>query len=910
MFTALFSSKKAPSIDPISMEMESPPLESVEQKAKALESLISGPLTSSASRLLSCSRGIPSGKDFHFYNNFDEFKLPAREIDAKAESSMEGIASSMSLWGNKKPPSLPSELDEAYDWLVSLNDDFLEQFGISMDDFRNFREKQERNGEAVNSGDGFQLVCGKKKKRGIVNNQERDEAFSASSGIRMVSRDNKTTAARAKVPFHLPNIPKPQTEFNILVNNKNTPFEHVWLERSEDNSRFMHPLEKLSVADFVDRDVVEDDIKKPLLLESTPFKLVQGVKELKELASKLREVNEFAVDLEHNQYRSFLGLTCLMQISTRTEDFIVDTLKLRIHVGPYLREVFKDPLKRKVMHGADRDILWLQRDFGIYVCNLFDTGQGSRLLQLERNSLEYLLRHFCDVEANKEYQNAEWRLRPLPDEMIKYAREDTHYLLHIYDLMRCRLLSSSSDGNDLLLEVYKRSSEVCMQLYEKEFLTDTSYLHIYGLSEADFDSKQLAIVAGLCEWRDKVAREEDESTGYILPNKAVLEIARQMPQSSGNLRRLVKSKHQYVERHLNAVSSIIKNAIANSSAFESIAEEIRKAHVEALAMQTLEAEDSASVSPEHAMNCTVAEDNVSKFQEEKKIPELSLLDINNSASKGDKVGTVKREAINNGLGSSPQPTIDVTPTASVSVQVMKKPSCAFGALFGNSSRGKTKPLKGNDSEQEKNENKVEQIKSSVILPFHSFSGGKTIPETSITAEKNSLSLQTVRSPEQPSKTTTMEEAIPLENSTDGSESPPENTKIIDGLNDDAEISKPDAIDTTGTRASRTDLASGFQQCSQFVCETNRLQENDRSPEFSPFLSFDYATARKTMKFSEETGGKDDHDDMVDGVLPASRGAKKGFPLVGGDGEQRERGQQPRRRQAFPPSGNRSATYRC
>lgn len=27
------------------------------------------------------------------------------------------------------------------------------------------------------------------------------------------------------------------------------------------------------------------------------------------------------------------------------------------------------------MHGADRDIVWLQRDFGIYICNLFDTGQ-------------------------------------------------------------------------------------------------------------------------------------------------------------------------------------------------------------------------------------------------------------------------------------------------------------------------------------------------------------------------------------------------------------------------------------------------------------------------------------------------------------------------------------------------------
>ncbi|KAI3858244.1 hypothetical protein MKX03_001045 [Papaver bracteatum] len=97
-------------------------------------------------------------------------------------------------------------------------------------------------------------------------------------------------------------------------------------------------------------------------------------------------------------------MTCLIQISTRTEDFIVDTLKLRVHVGPYLREVFKYPSKKKVMHGADRDILWLQRDFDIYVCNLFDTGQVSRVLELERNNLELLLNHFCGVAANKEME--------------------------------------------------------------------------------------------------------------------------------------------------------------------------------------------------------------------------------------------------------------------------------------------------------------------------------------------------------------------------------------------------------------------------------------------------------------------------------------------------------------------------
>ncbi|CAL5323849.1 unnamed protein product [Camellia sinensis] len=52
------------------------------------------------------------------------------------------------------------------------------------------------------------------------------------------------------------------------------------------------------------------------------------------------------------------------------------------------------------------------------------------------------------VVKRARYQNADWRLRPLPDEMLRYAREDTHYLLHIYDLMRIRLLSASTESEN------------------------------------------------------------------------------------------------------------------------------------------------------------------------------------------------------------------------------------------------------------------------------------------------------------------------------------------------------------------------------------------------------------------------------------------------------------------------------
>ena len=59
------------------------------------------------------------------------------------------------------------------------------------------------------------------------------------------------------------------------------------------------------------------------------------------------------------------------------------------------------------------DIGWLQRDFGIYVVNMFDTGQAARVLNYGKYSLAFLLKKFCDVTANKQYQLADWRIRLL-----------------------------------------------------------------------------------------------------------------------------------------------------------------------------------------------------------------------------------------------------------------------------------------------------------------------------------------------------------------------------------------------------------------------------------------------------------------------------------------------------------------
>jgi exosome complex exonuclease RRP6 len=85
----------------------------------------------------------------------------------------------------------------------------------------------------------------------------------------------------------------------------------------------------------------------PGSFEETPFTWVATPADLTSLIEKLRKATEIAVDLEHHDYRTFGGFLCLMQISTRAEDWIIDTLVLREELAE-LNEIFTDPKIVKV----------------------------------------------------------------------------------------------------------------------------------------------------------------------------------------------------------------------------------------------------------------------------------------------------------------------------------------------------------------------------------------------------------------------------------------------------------------------------------------------------------------------------------------------------------------------------------
>lgn len=358
-----------------------------------------------------------------------------------------------------------------------------------------------------------------------------------------------TTKPHAKVPLN---------ESICLTTSKDedgNEYEHHAHPYAEEIRLYEYPQTVETVADPI----------PPLKWQSTTATLVDTMQGVQEMLAELKQANEIAVDLEHHDYRTYTGLTSLMQISTRTKDYIVDTLKPWRQDLQVLNEVFADPSVLKVLHGSSMDMIWLQRDLGIYVVGLFDTYHACRALRYPRAGLDFLLSKFVNFQAQKKYQRADWRIRPLPEELFDYARSDTHFLLYIYDRMRNELLESSSADEDLLQIVLDRSKEESLQHYEYPVYRDDGTGSIGWLkpllnTSAMLSKEQFSVFKAVHSWRDNVAREEDESTPYIMPNHALFATARDMPVDKPGLFGTLQGISLPVRLRADELVSVIKRA--------------------------------------------------------------------------------------------------------------------------------------------------------------------------------------------------------------------------------------------------------------------------------------------------------------------------------------------------------------
>ncbi|KAF3575892.1 hypothetical protein DY000_02035046 [Brassica cretica] len=405
-------------------------------------------------------------------------------------------------------------------------------------------------------------------------------------------RRRKPTSSPSSCYLH--SDTKPQFGFKrVLADNSYSGFKHLKkkkkLEDGEKPSN-SHPYETEITALLENPRLDEFEfLRGEYSLEmSDSYVWVETESELKKLAETLAKEKVFAVDTEQHSLRSFLGFTALIQISTQEEDFLVDTIALH-DVMSILRPVFSNPDICKVFHGADNDVIWLQRDFHIYVVNMFDTAKACEVLAKPQRSLAYLLESVCGVSTNKLLQREDWRQRPLSEEMVRYARTDAHYLLYIADSMTAELSqrgiedsSSTDDKFSFLLEASRRSNMTCLQLYTKETedfpgnaaASSLIYRHLNGHednSTISLDPKFQELVRELCAWRDLMARIHDESTRYVLSDQAVIALASNQPTTPEEIHDSISqadssSESAVISSHLDDVHQLTQHKLGKLDA--------------------------------------------------------------------------------------------------------------------------------------------------------------------------------------------------------------------------------------------------------------------------------------------------------------------------------------------------------
>jgi len=235
-----------------------------------------------------------------------------------------------------------------------------------------------------------------------------------------------------------------------------------------------------------------------------------------------------AVDTEADSFHHYREKVCLVQLSFGGQDVLVDPLA-EVDLS-LLKAPLANPGLRKIVHGADYDVRMLHRHFGLALRGLFDTMVAARLVGERAFGLSALLDKFLNVQLDKRFQRADWSLRPLSSEMVRYAALDTRHLEPLSALLEERLRELGR--TDWAREEFERVEAVRWSAGARR--DDEAYLRFKGIRK--LNRRQLGVLRELAGLREATARRRDVPPFRIMRDEVLLELVRSSPRHRHELR--------------------------------------------------------------------------------------------------------------------------------------------------------------------------------------------------------------------------------------------------------------------------------------------------------------------------------------------------------------------------------------
>ena len=278
-------------------------------------------------------------------------------------------------------------------------------------------------------------------------------------------------------------------------------------------------------------DMIMPEMPAPLVVENE--------ESFAHMCADLAAQPAIAVDTESNSLHAYQERVCLIQISTRAQDYLVDTLAL--DSLDLLGEVFANPAIQKVFHAGDYDLTCLKRDYAFTFTNYFDTSIAAAAVGEENLGLSTLLTKYFGFSVDKRYQRANWGKRPLDPDMLRYAQSDSHFLLPLRDrLLPC--LEATGRLNLVLEDCAALAQQTPPMKNHSE-----DVWRVKGIN--GMKPRALSLLQQLNHLREELARKQDVPLFKVMSDAALVEIATTQPKHIQELDLLPSLSKSQVRRY-------------------------------------------------------------------------------------------------------------------------------------------------------------------------------------------------------------------------------------------------------------------------------------------------------------------------------------------------------------------------
>jgi ribonuclease D len=243
-----------------------------------------------------------------------------------------------------------------------------------------------------------------------------------------------------------------------------------------------------------------------------------------------------------------------MQVACPEAEAILDPQSVE-SLDPFY-ELICEPTVEKVVHAGEQDFSVLFDRIGEPPRNVFDTQIAAALVGYgEQLSYANLVQKVTGVRLSKLETLTDWTARPLTRAQITYALDDVRHL------------------PSLRSHLGKRLKEMGRVDWAKEEFRHLEQPATYALPEPEsiyerikprgMDGRQSSVLRELVAWREEEAQRRDLPRGWVLKDQTLVEIARKLPASLNELRRLRTLKSHELERSGSRILEAVRRGRNN-----------------------------------------------------------------------------------------------------------------------------------------------------------------------------------------------------------------------------------------------------------------------------------------------------------------------------------------------------------